>query len=370
MTFPTVQVNQKNRMQGEVGEVERHFLFIGKATKNQGKVLSVNTQTDFDVQLGTEASLLKSNLLAAMLNAGQNWTAAVYVLADDETDWTVGARKAQETQSFEGIAVCEPIKAKAEVSAAQTFRSQMIATLGRWQFVALTTALIAEQAWSDWEAVMVGLQDTIAADGVMIIPAVWTDALGKLMGRLSNRSVSIADSPCRVMTGALIGDVTLPMDKDGVTLQLATLQTLEKNRLSVPMWYPDVDGLYWADGRMLDVEGGDYQVVEYRRVMDKVARVMRIRAVTRIGDRNFNSMPQSMASAKMYFMRDLKVMGKATTVNGELFVGDIMPPKDEDITIAWKTKTEVELYITAQPTDCPKKITINLMLDLSNPGGN
>ena len=40
---------------------------------------------------------------------------------------------------------------------------------------------------------------------------------------------------------------------------LATLQTLEQNRYSVPMWYPDYDGTYWADGRTLDAEGGDYQ---------------------------------------------------------------------------------------------------------------
>ena len=55
-----------------------------------------------------------------------------------------------------------------------------------------------------------------------------------------------------------------PLDKDGNELTLAHLKSLETARYSVPMWYPDYDGYYWADGRTLDVEGGDYQVIEKR----------------------------------------------------------------------------------------------------------
>ncbi|WP_348235235.1 DUF2586 family protein, partial [Salmonella enterica] len=69
--------------------------------------------------------------------------------------------------------------------------------------------------------------------------------------------VTVADSPARVKTGALLnlGSDELPEDGTGKTLELATLKALEAQRYSVPMLYPDYDGFYWADGRTLDVEG-------------------------------------------------------------------------------------------------------------------
>ncbi|QUM81670.1 DUF2586 family protein [Moritella sp. 5] len=367
--WPTVQVNTLNQMQGPVTEVERHFLFIGLGSTNTGKLLSVNTDTDFDEQLGADDSALKRNVKAAMLNAGQNWSAAVYVMAGGE-QWDEAALKAQETQSFEAVILCDPTSDQATVTEAQALYHTLIAKYGRWQFMALCTPEIAvdTQSWSDYEAATVAIQDTIAADGVMLIPQVFPDALGKLMGRLCNRSVSIADSPCRVKTGALIGDVTLPVDKDGVMLGTATLKTLEQNRFSVPCWYPDYEGIYWADGRMLDAEGGDYQVVENRRVIDKVARRVRLLCIADLGDRSFNSTPFSTKSAQSRYARPLREMSKSITIGKQMFPGDIQPPSADAITINWVNRNKVEIYIKAKPYDCPKEIVANLMLDLSNPG--
>ncbi len=86
---------------GPVTEVERHLLFVGSAASNTGKLLSLNTQSDFDQLLGAADSELKANLQAAMANAGQNWTAAAFVLPTD-MDWKEAVRDAQKTQSFEG----------------------------------------------------------------------------------------------------------------------------------------------------------------------------------------------------------------------------------------------------------------------------
>ncbi|MNQ81500.1 hypothetical protein D3C85_965230 [compost metagenome] len=177
--------------------------------------------------------------------------------------------------------------------------------------------------------------------------------------------VSIADSPCRVKTGALVGLGNKPVDKDGILLPLATLQALEDNRYSVPMWYPDYDGIYWADGRTLDAEGGDYQVIENLRVAYKVARRMRLRAIARIGDRSFNSTPGSTAAAITYFGKDLREMAKAATINGQPFPGDIASPLDGDISIQWTDKNRVSIYVVVRTVDCPKGITVNIMLDLS-----
>ena len=367
--WPYVQINNLNQMQGPVTEVERHLLFIGSAASNTGKLLSLNTQSDFDTLLGEAESELKTNLLATRDNAGQNWTAAAYVLPEDG-DWLAAVRTAQQTQSFEGVVVLGQEWDQAGINAAHALNQELIAKWGRWQFMLLAVPGIVStgegsQDWSEYEATLAALQDGIAASSVSLVPQLWPNLAGVYAGRLCNRAVSIADSPCRVKTGALVGLGNKPVDKAGITLPLATLQTLEQNRYSVPMWYPDYDGTYWADGRTLDAEGGDYQVIENLRVAYKVARRMRLRAIARIGDRSFNSTPGSTAAAIMYFGKDLREMAKAVTINGQLFPGDIASPKDGDITIQWTAKNLVSIYVVVRTVDCPKGITVNIMLDLS-----
>lgn len=367
--WPYVQINNKNQMQGPVTEVERHLLFIGTAPTNTGKLLSLNTQSDFDKLLGEADSELKTNLQAAMVNAGQNWTAAAFVLPTD-MDWKDAVREAQRTQSFEGCVVLGQEWDEAKINAAHALNQELIAKMGRWQFMLLVvagivTTLEGGQDWSEYEAKLVALQDGIKAESVTLLPQLWPNLAGAYAGRLCNRAVSIADSPARVKTGAMVGLGNKPKDKDGTELPLATLQTLEQNRYSVPMWYPDYDGIYWADGRTLDAEGGDYQVIENLRVVYKVARRMRLRAIARVADRSFNSTPGSTAAAIMYFGKDLREMAKAVTINGQLFPGDIASPKDGDITIQWTAKNLVSIYVVVRTVDCPKGITVNIMLDLS-----
>ncbi|AUI87699.1 phage tail protein [Vibrio azureus] len=366
MAWPIINVNALNQMQGPVTEVERHFLFLGLGTKNAGKLVSVNTQSDFHALFGE--GVLTDTLQAAMVNAGQNWSAAAYVLTAPE-DWTQVVKEAQKTQSFEAVVHTVPTTDQTAITAAQSLYHELIAKYGRWTFFMLSLPSIDEQSqtWADYEAQMVAVQDTIAADGVMLVPDLLPAAIGKLAGRLCNRAVSVADTPMRVKTGALVGDVTLPVDSDGVALSTATLQTLERNRLSVCAWFPDYDGIYWADGRMLDVEGGDFQVVENRRVIDKIARRVRLIAIADIGDRSFNSTPSSTARAKLRYTRPMREMAKSTTIGQTVIPGEIESPKDEAIAITWKNKNTVEIYMTATPLDCPKSISAGLMLDLSGP---
>jgi len=367
--WPYVQINNLNQMQGPVTEVERHLLFIGSAPNNTGKLLSLNTQSDFDTLLGEADSELKTNLQAARDNAGQNWTAAAYVLPGNG-DWLDAAREAQLTQSFEGIVVLGQDWDEATINAAHALNQELIAQWGRWQFLLLAVQgidndSVTGEVWADYEATLAALQDGIKADSVALIPQLWPNLIGVYAGRLCNRAVSVADSPCRVKTGALVGLGNKPADKDGIPLPLATLQTLEQNRYSVPMWYPDYDGLYWADGRQLDAEGGDYQVIENLRVAYKVARRVRIRAIARIGDRSFNSTPGSTAAAITYFGKDLREMARAITINGQPFPGDIASPQDGDISIQWIAKNLVSVYVVVRTMDCPKGIAVNIMLDLS-----
>lgn len=364
--WPYVQINNENQLQGPITEIERHLLFVGYAPSNTGQLLTFNTQSDFDLLLGDTDSELKANLMAAMTNAGQNWTAAGYVLPTNG-DWMDAVREAQETQSYEGVVVLGQTWEKADIEAAHALNQELIAKWGRWQFMLLEVQAIdpLTETWPAYAQTLSVMQQNIAADSVGLIPQFWPNLAGVYAGRLCNRAVSVADSPCRVKTGPVVGLSDKPVDMNGAPLGLDTLQKLELNRYSVPMWYPDYDGIYWADGRQLDVNGGDYQVIENLRIAYKVARKTRVRAIARLGDRSFNSTPGSTAAAITYFGKDLREMSRATVINGQPFPGEVMPPQDGDITIEWTSKNLVNIYIVVRTVDCPKGITVNIALDLS-----
>lgn len=370
MTWPLVDVNQVDQLLGEVTEVERTVLYIGKGTMNTGKTIAVNTQTDFDALLGEADSALKSDLIAAQANAGQNWWAFVHPLAateeDDATAWVDAVIAAQTSCSVEGVVLCDDVSTKVPINAAATLRSTLISKFGRWVWFALAVeGFQADEDQAKYLARLSTLQSGIAEKAVMLIPRIWGNEPGVLAGRLCNRAVTIADSPARVKTGALLntGSDDMPLDGTGKTIELATLQALEAQRFSVPMWYPDYDGIYWADGRTLNVEGGDYQSIETVRIVDKAARRVRLLAIGKIADRALNSTPGSIANHQSLFARPLREMSKASEINGVLFPGEVKTPQDGDVKIVWKTKKAVEIYIVVRTYEMPLQISISLLLD-------
>ncbi|BBV64720.1 phage tail protein [Klebsiella sp. STW0522-44] len=370
MTWPIVGVNQINQLQGETNEVERCVLFVGKGAVNVGKTLAVNTQSDFDKLLGESDSQLKSDVMAAVSNAGQNWWGFIHVLAvDAEPDaWVDAVRAAQVSCSVEGVLLSDDVSTKATINQAIALRSELIAKYGRWVwFILAIQGMQEDEAQADYLVRMSTLQDGIAEKAIQLVPRLWGNDPAVLAGRLCNRAVTIADSPARVKTGALVslGSDELPVDGAGEVLELATLQALEMQRFSVPMWYPDYDGFYWADGRTLDVEGGDYQSIETLRIADKAARRIRLLAIGKIADRALNSTPGSIAANQSLFMKPLREMSTAASINGVSFPGEVKPPQDGDVTIAWKSKKAVDIYIVVRTYEVPLQITINLMLDAS-----
>jgi len=368
--WPNVTINQLNQLQGETADIERTVLFVGKGKKNTGKVLPVNTQTDFDVLLGADDSELKSQVIAAMNNGGQNWSAYVWLLSEDAEPlaWVEAVEKSQLAASVEGAVVCIDVTDKAQINAAATLRNTLLAKYGRWVWFILAVAEPeGEETWADYVTRLAALQNGIAASAVQLVPRLWGNEPGVLAGRLCSRAVTIADSPARVKSGALLdmGRDDLPVDGAGEPLDLATLQALEKLRYSVPMWYPDYDGFYWADGRTLDVEGGDYQVIEYLRIADKVARRVRLLAIARIADRSMNTTPGSIAATQQNFAKPLREMSQSVQINGIRFPGEVKTPLDGDVTVSWKTASKVEIYIVMRPVESPKEITVGLVLDTS-----
>ncbi|OOS01085.1 phage tail protein [Canicola haemoglobinophilus] len=374
--FPSVQINTLNLLSGEVKEIERHALFVGVTTQRETKLTSITPDSDFDKVFGEGADEIKKQVRAAMLNAGQNWIAHVMLVPQDSYDFSAAVKKANEVASFEYAVNTHAIGVdKGAINKLQELYIELLTKLGRRTFFIQAIAGANPdssdgETWAQYVQKLTTLQQTVVADHVMLVPLLFGNEVGVIAGRLANRAVTVADSPARVLTGALIdlGSAEKPKDKDGTLLDLSHLKTLEQARYSVPMWYPDYDGYYWADGRTLDVEGGDYQVIENVRVVDKVARRVRLLAIQKIADRSFNSTASSTEFHKNYFAKPMRDMSKSATVNGKEFPGECMPPKDDAVTIVWHSKTKVTIYIKVRPYDCPKEITVNIFLDLETLG--
>ncbi|GAA0427033.1 DUF2586 domain-containing protein [Pseudomonas veronii subsp. inensis] len=361
-----VSVNNLNLGQGPVTAIERHFLFIGPASKNVGKLLALNTQSDLDAELGVATSDLKTQITAARNNGGDRWACAAAPLAADG-GWKEALDQAQSVGiSVEAVVTTKPVTTRAEVEARHTAAVDLISRYGRRVFVLAASAGIAPaQDWSNYRDEQRALLRDVNAPRVVVVPQLHGNDLGVLAGRLADAAVSIADSPMRVATGALVGLGATPADKDGVPLPSATLAELDKMRFSVPQNYPDYPGMFWGDANLLAAPGSDFSEVENLRIVDKAARRVRILLIQMVADRKVNNTPNSMAYTRLRLMRPLREMSRSVTFAGQQFPGDIQPPRDGDIALVWKDRKTIEAYLRIRPYNCPKDLTANIALDLS-----
>lgn len=365
-----VQVRNLNLMQGPLPAVENYFLFVGRcAGTNEGKLITLNQETDLDAVLGEAGSELKRQIEAARFNAGQGWNGCVIPLAEEAT-WEDAVDFAMERTSVEAIAITDPVATVAEIEAMQAKAESIMARYMRpLFFIPRSRGPLPTETWEDFLDAVRPVIQNVAADQVTPVATIWGPEVGSYAGRLANSAASVADSPMRVATGPLIGAWTeRPVDVNGRVLDLSVLTALDAMRWSVPQWYPDYPGTYWGDGNVLDVPGGDYQVIENLRVVQKAMRKVYPLAVARVADRRLNSTPASIEAAKTYFMRPLREMSRSTMILGEVFPGEIESPQDGDIVITWPSKYSVELYMAVRPYNSPKAITCNILLDLSNNG--
>ena len=275
MSLGKIQINKLNLLQGKIEDVENYFLFIGQgAGTNEGTILTVNNDTDLDVALGSEASNLKTQVKAARANAGQNWNAMVYPL-DGVITWSVAVAAVMLFSSCEAIVITDAVSDAAEIEAMQVLAEEIMGQYMRPVIFIPTCAAIdpATESWSEFTTSRNALLASLACDQVNPVITAWEDDQGIYCGRLCDSSVTIADSPMRTATGSIVGIRSVkPVDKDDVAIDMSVLSALDAGRWSVPQWYPDYPGMYFGDGNVLDVPGGDFQVIEHLRVMHKAMR--------------------------------------------------------------------------------------------------
>lgn len=369
MSLGSVSVNNLDLSQGTPDAVECLNLFAGtcQGAKEKDTVQAINMKTDLDDLLGATDSSLKTQILAARANAGQNWFAYTMPLTS-ATGWLDKVDSAVAETSVESIVATDPASAKADLEAMHAKAGELISKYQRRTFFQACITGPSEQSWADYVTAAKAITANVSADRVLVTPLLYPDFQGAIAGRLANKAVSIADSPMRVATGTLIGSYAdKPEDQASKPLDKSILLDLHDNgRFTVPTWYEDYDGTFTSDGYTLAAETSDYRVIENLRVTDKAARRIYLLAVARIANRLLNSTPASVAMNKTYFMKPLREMAHSTEINGITFPGDITQPLDTDIEISWPTKYSVEIYFVIRPYNSPKEITCNITLDLTN----
>lgn len=372
MSIGKVKIVQDNNASVGITAVERKSLWIGigGASALSDQVHAINATSDLDAILGAEDSDLKANIEAAILNAGQNFTA--YVIAITQAGaytWDQALEFALDNPNdldVEMVVLTDPITTVQDVEDINAACVSALATFGKYiaAHVALPSIAI-DETWSTYLAATKELQQGVVAKRVCLVPQIHGNNLGVVVGRLNNDGVSIADTPMRVATGAVVGLGAAPVDVNDLALTMAHLQDLADNRLSVPQTYTGIDGTYWANHSTLDAEGGDFQFYENLRVIDYVCRRIYVKLVQKIADRSLNNSASSIAYHQNYFMEPIYLAAKGAVINGQPKPGMVQQPEDGDIVLIINEQEEVEMWIMAAPIGAPKKITAHISLDLT-----
>lgn len=369
----TVTVSSRNGFQNTINAIERRFVFIGKTSQTalQGKVTHLNARTDIEALFkGKTTNPAKDILIAAQLNGKMNWEAS-FIGLNGSARWQDALKMANELMSYEAVVLIDPMASKSDLQAVSDEMAKIESQYARFMFAMTCTAVINKgtQSWSEYETAINEIVDGVNAPRVMCVPSVFSNALGILAGRLCDRSVTIADSPMRVKTGQLLGMSDELLDKENKLMPEELLSALDAKRFSVPQTYPGEHGWYWADGNTLDIETGDFKVIEHLRIVLKACRNVYKIALPTIADRSLNSSPSSIANNKRLYMKPLLQMAAPVKINNISFPGEIHPPKDSAVEINWITDKQTEIFITVRPIDSQKDINIGVGIDLSRQQG-
>jgi len=367
MALGSVSVNKEDSGNGDFTSPECQFLFIGHASKNAGSILYIDQTTDLDDALGVNTSKMKTCIEAAKANAGTNWS-GVAMPRGSAGEWQTAFDIAMAQNIVcEAVVVTDEVTAQTELDDFATAITTTENEFGRSLFfVAANAAPLGTEAWGDYIAAFETLQDGVASDSILFVPEVFAGWMGTVCGRLCDESVSIADTPMRTQTGAIVGLSTLPSDKDDVPFNMSHAKALNDARGTVPQVYPDYDGIYCSDGMTLAAEASDYSVIENLRVVNKVKRQVRILGIKKVGNRELNSTPISISAHETYFMRPMIDMSKSLTSNGIYKPGEVKTPLDGDVTIQWVNRTKVNIALLVRPYNSPKAIQAYIGLNLSN----
>jgi hypothetical protein len=392
-----VNIIAKDMRQAFSDAVEGLALFVGPYDPGSEMGLFQNraiTESDlaYDGEiataLGDESTFFKI-LKAASQNAGSTWRALITTY--DPVDGSANA-----DQAVNALAGCLPHCYPEFVVFAESFdlatnieegdTTQDVTTLDFANTIFQSELSVAgKTTWAMAPIKTLPFQETdFQTFGDKINPirsnvpniALITDAvpefIGAMAGRLVNPLATLADSPMRVATGPIQGlptELLVPGTVPQLVPEMSVFGYLHSQGLAVPQIYEDFEGVYSSDLLFQTTTDSDYHVVENRRVRDKAIRLVRRQALKRIADRRLNNTPNSIAVNKNHFIKPLRAMATARTINGIQYPGDIQPPGDDAVQIVWESNVKVQIILSIKPYNSAKSIDVVVALDLTGDAG-
>ena len=279
---------------------------------------------------------------------------------------------AKENKDFEAICLTDYIEKKDELINLQSLNEFLNLNYDKYFFF-ITHIKAIDNNSKSWDEYITNLKSIAPNEEsgeilptVMALPNFFGFELGALAGRLCKKTVTIADSPMRVETGALVGDFEkTPKDKNGSPLDNSILTQIDALKFSVPQQYSGKIGWYWADGNTFDKTGGDFAVIENLRVVQKLLRRVYLLGVDVIANRDFNSSLSSIKKYEAYFQTPHYKMSERKTILGVEFIGECYEPSSEDIALKWTDQSTVAIALAIRPYNSAKKIHLAVALRLN-----
>ena len=353
-----VTVNTSAIGPGTFPNVEGVALFIGEAANNPGVATPVGLNSDLATQFG--AGSLQDTLAVARLNGGPNWKA--YAIGHTAVQgWADVIAAGLAAVNPELVVVCKPVTAAAELTAMQTKAAALELLAQRTLWLAAfrgidNTPVTGDANLAAYLAAAQALTNGVSGQRVMVVPQLYGGELGAFAGKLAAFAFEskINRSPMRVRSGAVVDPGAKPSDTTGAELDLATLTALDAARFSVFQWYLGKEGVYCANANTLEAAAGDFPFAEWLRIIDKAARAVRLEAIDAIADDAVQNTPAGNAAFATRLGAPLRTMAQA---------GEIRPLAKDAIAITWPGINQVQVFMTVQPPNAPKDITVSITLD-------
>ncbi|MCM0757348.1 DUF2586 domain-containing protein [Sporomusa sphaeroides DSM 2875] len=160
----------------------------------------------------------------------------------------------------------------------------------------------------------------------------------------------VMESAGKVMLGSLPGVVSLRP----VGLNSGHIAALDEGRFITFREYEGLNGQYVTDFRLMASVVSDYQYGEYRRVMDKACRAVRIAGLRY---KNAEASDNGLNDFEAYLRQPLNIMSSPDV--GEITAGRVIIPRDQDILATSKLRVKVRI----QPVGIMRDIEIEIGME-------
>ena len=348
------------------------FLFVGGGlnTTNQDQVITVSSLSDFDQLFSIKSgdnytsTQLASDLKNAVSNGGSGWQAVVYTY--DDTAKTVSEAVddaiAKVDTPIEAVIITNEINSASELTALSTVVAKY-RTANRFisYLVALPAIDADNQTFAEYKTSLDTIIGTTINLDLHLVPRLFGGEIGAFAGRLT-KNQNRAIKPMKVLDGAVINPGNTPSDSSSLVLSKydqSFLQSLQDSKLGTLQFYPNLEGVYFADLPALSADSEAIKTIEQSRVNNHISYLVQKTATYNIANNQIKRTEAGKQFAITLFRRIL--LDKSTNLIDS--INEIYKPVDGDVQVEFVgsgSDLRLEQVIKHRPIDSPTTISTTI----------